>query len=62
MPKSESPFVRCFRLEFIVEKEQEKVRKAILKTRDNNEIIRLTYRYDDLQKRKELIRKLKFNY
>lgn len=61
MSKQESTFIRCFRLGFIAEREQMKVRQSLLKTKDIRQIIELTKRYDTLQRRRDLFdyRKLK---
>jgi len=59
MSKQESPFIRCFRLYFIVEREQNKVRKALLKSKDNSVVIPLTNRYDILQRRKDRLNRIK---
>ena len=59
MKIKESYFVRCFRLSFIVEREQLKVRKSLLKSKDNKQIIALIKRHDTLQRRKDLINKIK---
>ena len=62
MPKSEKPFARLFRLYFIVQKEQDEVRKSLLKTKDNNQVIQLINRYDILQRRKEWINAIKLKF
>jgi hypothetical protein len=57
--QDEKPFVRAFRLYFIVEREQNKVRKDLLKSKDNRVVIPLTNRYDILQRRKDKLNRIK---
>jgi len=62
MSKSEKRFERLFRIQFIIEKEQNQIRKALNNPQSNKQVIELTKRYDILQRRKERIRAIKLKF